>query len=148
MKKLAMAAAMAAMTSGAAMAGDLVTVKTDKSVAEAMDALVAAVEGAGATVFARINHTAGAESAGLSMDDAQTLIFGNPKLGTPAMNDDIRAALYLPLKVAAVSPPEGGVMFVYEAPADMLGDLSIPADAKYVQMMTGALAKLTEKAAN
>jgi hypothetical protein len=39
-------------------------------------------------------------------------------------------------------------MFVYEAPADMLGDLSIPADAKYVAMMTGALAKLTEKAAN
>lgn len=131
-----------------AMATDLIKVKTDKSVAEAMDALEAAVGNAGATVFARIDHRKGAESAGLEMDFAETLIFGNPKLGTPAMNADIRASLYLPLKVAAYAAPEGGVVLTYEDPAEMFDDLEIPADAEFVAKMQGALKKLTEAAAN
>ena len=118
---------------------ELITVKTEKSVPEVMDALEAAVTGAGATVFARIDHRAGAESAGLEMDFAQTLIFGNPKLGTPAMNADIRAALMLPMKVAAYAGPDGGVFLTYEDPAKMFEGLNIPADAQYVKMMTGAL---------
>ncbi|MEL6862700.1 MAG: hypothetical protein AAGL11_12745, partial [Pseudomonadota bacterium] len=44
---------------------DLVTVETSKSVGEAMDALEAAVGGAGATVFARIDHQKGARSVDL-----------------------------------------------------------------------------------
>ncbi|MCY4336833.1 MAG: DUF302 domain-containing protein [Litoreibacter sp.] len=126
---------------------ELITVKSDKSVPEVMDALEAAVTGAGATVFARIDHRAGAQSAGLEMDFAETLIFGNPKLGTPAMNADIRAALMLPMKVAAYADPDGGVFLTYEDPAAMFEGLDIPADAKFVQMMTGALGKLTAKAA-
>ncbi len=127
---------------------ELIVVKTEKSVAEAMDALEAAVGKAGATVFARINHRKGAETAGLEMDFAETLIFGNPKLGTPAMNSDIRASLYLPLKVAVYAAPDGGVVLTYEDPADMFAGLDIPADAPYVKTMQGALAKLTGAAAN
>lgn len=127
---------------------EMITTKTDKSVAEAMDALEAAVNGAGATVFARVDHTKGAASVDLEMDHAQTLIFGNPKLGTPAMVDDIRASLYLPLKVAIYSPKEGGVVIAYDDPASVFADLDVPQDAKYVKMMQGALAKLTQAAAN
>lgn len=141
------AAAAAALIATGAQA-DMITVSTDKSVAEAMDALEAAVTGAGATVFARVDHTQGAESVGLSMDHAQTLIFGNPKLGTPAMQADIRASLYLPLKVAIYSPAEGGVVIAYDDPAEVFADLDIPQDAQYVKMMQGALAKLTAAAAN
>ena len=128
-------------------AADMITVKTDKSVPEAMDALEAAVTGAGATVFARIDQRKGAATVGKELDFAQTLIFGNPKLGTPAMQADIRAALVLPLKVAAYAAPEGGVYFIYEDPAAMFEGLDVPADAEVVKMMTGALGKLTAKAA-
>lgn len=127
-------------------AAELVTVETEKSVADAMDALEAAVNGAGATVFARIDHQKGAASVDLEMPAAQTLIFGNPKLGTPAMQADLRAALYLPLKVA-IYEADGGSVITYEDPAEMFEGLEIPADAKVVQMMTGALGKLTGKAA-
>jgi uncharacterized protein (DUF302 family) len=147
MKHIWKIAAAAALVATGAQA-EMITTKTDKSVIEAMDALEAAVTGAGATVFARVDHTAGAQSAGLSMDEAQTLIFGNPKLGTPAMNDDIRASLYLPLKVAIYSPEEGGVVIAYDDPAGVFSDLDIPQDAKYLKMMQGALAKLTQAAAN
>lgn len=125
---------------------DLVTVNTEKSVAEAMDALEAAVTGAGATVFARVDHQKGAASVDLEMPAAQTLIFGNPKLGTPAMQADLRASLYLPLKVA-IYETDGGAVITYENPADMFAGLEIAADAKVVQMMTGALGNLTGKAA-
>ncbi|EPX81195.1 DUF302 domain-containing protein [Litoreibacter arenae] len=125
---------------------DLVTVNSSKPVADTMDALEAAVGQAGATVFARVDHQQGAESVDLQMPAAQVLIFGNPKLGTPAMNADIRAALYLPMKVA-VYEAENGSVLTYEDPADMLDDLDIPEDAEYVKMMQGALGKLTAAAA-
>lgn len=146
MKAIALATALIIGTVLPASA-ELVTVKTDKSVAEAMDALQAAVEGAGATVFARVDHKKGAASVDLEMPAAQTLIFGNPKLGTPAMQADLRASLYLPLKVA-IFETDGGAEITYEDPAAMFDGLDIPADAKVVQMMTGALGKLTGAAAN
>lgn len=127
-------------------AAELITVPTTKSVPEAMDSLEAAVTGAGATVFARVDHQKGAASVDLQMPAAQTLIFGNPKLGTPAMQADLRASLYLPLKVA-VYEADGGAVLTYEDPAEMLDGLEIPADAKFVKMMQGALGKLTAAAA-
>jgi len=126
---------------------EMITVSTEKSVPQAMDALEAAVTGAGATVFARIDHQAGAESVDLEMGAAQVLIFGNPKLGTPAMQDDIRASLYLPLKIAVYEGPMGTVLS-YEDPVEMFDGFAISPGTEYVKMMTGALANLTKAAAN
>lgn len=86
--------------------------------------------------------------AGLELDPSQVLIFGNPKLGTPAMQDDPLAGLFLPLKVLVYRDGAGQVWLAYEDPREMLDDLGgVPEDAGYVQKMTGALAKLTGKAA-
>ena len=129
-------------------AGDgIIKVKAAGDVASTMDALEAAVTGAGATVFARVDHAGGAETVGLKLAPEQLLIFGNPKLGTPAMQDDAMAGLYLPLKVLVYEDDAGQTWLAYEAPAEMLGDLSVPEDAAYLKKMTGALAKLTGKAA-
>lgn len=149
MKKIAMAAALVLSAGGAsAMNDDIIKVKASGDVPTTMDALQAAVEGAGATVFARVDHAGGAMKAEMQLDPSQVLIFGNPKLGTPAMQDDPLAGLYLPLKVLVYQDGAGQVWLAYENPADMLDDLGgIPADAPYVQKMTGALGKLTAKAA-
>ncbi|UWQ36171.1 DUF302 domain-containing protein [Leisingera aquaemixtae] len=128
-------------------AADLVTVQSQKSVAETMDALQTVVEDAGATVFARVDHAAGAQTAALELRPSQLLIFGNPKLGTPAMQADMRAGLYLPLKVLAYEDADGQVWLTYQDPAEMLSGLDIPADAGFLGKMQGALGKLTSKAA-
>ncbi len=125
----------------------LIKVKAAGDVISTMDALEAAVTGAGATVFARVDHAGGAEKVGLDLAPEQLLIFGNPKLGTPAMQDDALAGLYLPLKVLVYEDGDGQTWLAYEAPAVMFGDLNVPEDAAYVKKMTGALAKLTGKAA-
>lgn len=128
-------------------AAELIVVNTDKSVPEVMDALEAAVGKAGATVFARVDHEKGAQSVGMELPPSQVLIFGNPKLGNAAMTADIRAALFLPLKVAAYASGEGAVL-TYQDPADMFGGLDIAPEAEVVKKMQGALAKLTNAAAN
>lgn len=140
----------AALVLGAAtqtQASELTRVKTEKTVAQAMDALQAAVDAAGATVFARVDHAAGAAKVDMELTDSQVLIFGNPKLGTPAMQADPLAGLFLPLRVLAYADADGQVWLVYEDPAEMLEDLSIPKDAPVVGKMQGALKKLTGKAA-
>lgn len=126
---------------------EILKVASGKSVAATTDALAAAVEGAGAKVFARVNHGAGAASVDMALADAELLVFGNPKLGTPALQDDIHAGLFLPLKVLVYADEAGQTWLAYENPADMLGDLNVAADAKYLHVMAGALGKLTGAAA-
>ena len=146
MMKTLIAAAGVAVLAGGAMADEWMRVEASGSVAEATDRLAAAVEGAGAKVFARVNHGGGAASVGLELADAELLVFGNPKLGTPALQADIRAGLILPLRVL-VYDDGGQTVITYETPASMFADYDVPADADVVKMMTGALGKLTSAAA-
>ncbi len=125
---------------------ELISKTSPHSVAETMDRLEAAVTGAGATVFARIDHAAGAQKVELELRPTQLLIFGNPKLGTPAMIDNQAAGLDLPLRVLAYADGEGVVHVTYHAPASLAQTHHLPTESKYIQMMTGALDKLTSKA--
>ena len=129
-----------------ASAADMITKMSPHSVSDTMDRLEAAVTGAGATVFARVNHAAGAAKIGSELADAELLIFGNPKLGTPAMQADIAAGLDLPMRVLVHADASGKTQVVYRAPAALAEDHAIPGDLKVLTMMTGALDKLTGKA--
>lgn len=129
-----------------AFAADIVHKISPHSVSITMDRLQAAVEGAGATVFARVDHAGGAASVDLELRPTELLIFGNPKLGTPAMLDNQTAGLDLPLRVLAYADAEGIVHVTYHAPASFAQTHGLPANAKYLMMMTGALDKLTAKA--
>lgn len=129
-----------------AIAADLIEKTSPHSVATTMDRLQSAVEAAGATVFARVDHAAGAATVEMDLRPTQMLMFGNPKLGTPAMLDGQTAGLDLPLRVLAYADSDGAVHLAYHAPASLAETHGLPADAKYIQMMTGALDKLTSKA--
>jgi uncharacterized protein (DUF302 family) len=145
MTRLALAAA-AALTLALPARAEMIDKTSPHSVPETIDRLAAAVEGAGATVFARVDHAAGAASVDMELRPTELLIFGNPKLGTPAMIDGQTAGLDLPLRVLAYADGEGVVHLTYHDPADLAADHGLPADAEYIKMMTGALDKLTSKA--
>jgi uncharacterized protein (DUF302 family) len=144
---VAVATALALATPAAA-ADDIVRLQSGQDVAATMDALEAAVQNAGATVFARVDHAAGAATVDMELRPTELLIFGNPQLGTPAIQDDVLAGLALPLRVLAYEDAEGQTWIAYEAPATMLGMLDgIAEDADYVGRITGALENLTAAAA-
>jgi len=81
------------------MAADgLTTLKSGFGPRETMNRLEAEVKAKGLTVFARIDHAAGAAGVGLSMRPTEVLIFGNAKAGTPLMQSVATMAIDLPLK--------------------------------------------------
>lgn len=128
-------------------AGDmLVKVSSPHSVAQTADNLVAAVEAAGAKVFARIDHAAGGKSVGMDIPANEVVIFGNPQLGTPVIRDAPEAGLDLPLRVAVIET-DGGTVLVYHAPETLAAAHGLPADHPSIAKMTGALKNLTGKAA-
>ena len=116
------------------------------SVSETINGLEAAVNGAGATVFARVDHAAGAASIGKEIPDATLLIFGNPALGTLAMEGDIRAGLMLPLRVLAYEDADGNTQMIWTPAEELLNGLDIAPDAEVIGKINGALNMLTDKA--
>ncbi|MBY8976180.1 DUF302 domain-containing protein [Rhodobacteraceae bacterium NNCM2] len=143
MKRILTAAALSITGISTATAADLVTKSSAYSVEETVDRLVAAVEKAGATVFARVDHAAGASSVGQELRPNQLVMFGNPKLGTPAMQASQTMGLDLPLRVVAWEDADGAVWVTYYDPADLAAQHGVPADAPMIGKMQGALDKLT-----
>lgn len=141
---LAASLGIAAMTQTAA--AEMINKVSPHSVSVTVDRLQAAVEGAGATVFARVDHAKGAASIDIEMRPTQMLMFGNPALGTPAMLDGQTSGLDLPLRVLAYEDSEGKVHVVYHAPGSLVAEHGLPAEAEYLKKMTGALNNLTNKA--
>ncbi len=146
MRRLAAATAIGVLTTLPANAADLITKTSPHSVSVTMDRLTAAVDGAGATVFARVDHAAGAAKADMELRHTELLIFGNPKLGTPAIQANQTAGLDLPLRVLAYADAEGVVHVIYHDPVELARIHGLPEDAPYIKMMTGALDKLTARA--
>ena len=65
----------------------LIHVNSSYSVTETAKRLEASLLAHGITIFCRVDHSGEAEKAGLHMPPTQLLIFGNPKGGTPLMQD-------------------------------------------------------------
>jgi uncharacterized protein (DUF302 family) len=76
----------------------LTTVRSGFGPKETMDRLAAEVKAKGMTVFARIDHAAGAADVGLPLRPTEVLLFGNPKGGTPLMQAVQTIGIDLPLK--------------------------------------------------
>lgn len=145
MKAILVAAGLA-LSAMPAQAQDLVAKLSPHDVVTTMDRLESAVEEAGAKVFARVDHAAGAESVDMELRPTQLLIFGNPKLGTPAMQDSQTVGLDLPMRVLIYADGEGAVHVAYAAPENLAATHGLPEEAEYIEKMTKALDNLTAKA--
>lgn len=83
--------------------------------------------GKGMSIFATIDHQAGAREAGLDMPPTTVVIFGNPKGGTPLMLAAPDVALDLPLRVLVREDAEGHTWLVYEPVSALEGRHGLPA---------------------
>jgi uncharacterized protein (DUF302 family) len=122
--------------------------KSKHSVIATLDKLEGIVKAKGFTVFARIDHAAGASKVGQSLRPTQVLLFGNPKIGTALMSSAQSSALDLPIRVAAWEDSTGQVWNAYNSPQWLADRYAISDREKVIKKMTGALGKLTGAAAN
>jgi uncharacterized protein (DUF302 family) len=88
---------------------------------ETMDRLESAVKAKSLTVFARVDHAAGAVAAGLKLRPTELLIFGNARGGTPLMEADQRIGIDLPLKALVYQDDVGKVWLTYNDPTWLAG---------------------------
>lgn len=101
---------------GPAADNGIVKISSAHSVAVTTDRIEALLKERGIIVFARIDFSADASRAGLSMRPEQLLIFGNPKAGTPLMVAAPEAGLDLPLKALVWEDAEGHTWIAYNDP--------------------------------
>ena len=126
----------------------LISVESKHSFKDTIDRLEAALVAKGITVFARIDHAAGAASVNMPLRPTVVLIFGNPKSGTPLMQIKQIIGLDLPLKVLGWQDSVGKVWLSYSDPEWLTRRYEISADAKpVVDTLTRVLTSITEAAA-
>jgi len=100
-----------------AMATDgLITLRSSHGPKDTMNRLETEVKGRGLTVFARIDHAAGAAEVGLSLRPTELLIFGNAKGGTPLMDSVQTIGIDLPLKALVWQDASGNTWLSYNDP--------------------------------
>ena len=100
------------------MAADgLTTLRSSYGPKDTMTRLEAEVKARGMTVFARIDHAAGAAGVGLSLRPTELLIFGNAKAGTPLMQTVQTTGIDLPLKALVWEDASGATWLSYNDPA-------------------------------
>ena len=95
----------------------LITVRSNFSVAQTVTRLITAVTSRGMTIFAVVDHGDGAAIAGMSLRPTQLVLFGNPKGGTPLMQENQTSGIDLPLKALAWEDADGKVWLAYNDPA-------------------------------
>ena len=124
------------------------TIQSSFGPKDTMDRLEAAVQAKGMTVFARIDHAAGATAAGLSLRPTEVLIFGNAKGGTPLMNSVQTIGLDLPLKALVWQDASGDTWLSYNDPAWLAKRHGVGAEAQpAVNNITAALSTVAKAAA-
>lgn len=104
----------------------IVTYTSPYSALETLQRLDATVRMRGLTVFAHIDHGENARQAGLTMNPAHVLIFGNARAGTPLMIAAPLVALDLPLKVLVWQDNGGKVWVSYTKPEHVIERYGLP----------------------
>lgn len=145
---LAIVAGFLMLRAPAAVAADspLITKTSKHSAAETLDRLTKIMESKGITIFARVDHAAGAAKIGTEMPATELLIFGNPKLGTPLMTANRSIGIDLPLKALAWTDAAGKTYLSYTDPAALKARWSITGRDAVFEKITGALDKMTNAA--
>jgi uncharacterized protein (DUF302 family) len=130
------------------MAADgLITIPSHHGPQETVKRLEAEVKAKGMTVFARVDHAAGAAAAGLSLRPTVLLVFGNARGGTPLMQVAQGIGIDLPLKALVWQDASGNTWLSWNDPGWLAKRHSVghEIDAA-VDAMTGALKAVTTAA--
>jgi uncharacterized protein (DUF302 family) len=99
------------------MAEGLTTLQSRHSYSKTVTNLETAILEKGLTIFARIDHAAGAKAAALVLRPTLLLIFGNAKGGTPLMQEMQTIGIDLPLKLLVWESEDRNCWISYNDPA-------------------------------
>ena len=126
-------------------ANDIIVKDSQCSVDKTVNNLKKIMEAKGLTVFSIIDHKANAKAVDMKMRPSKLLIFGNPKLGTTLMKQEMKLGLDLPLKILIYKAKGSKVKMAYRNGTWLENnhDLDSP---KKIKKINNAMDKITTKA--
>lgn len=126
-------------------ANDIILKNSDKSVEATMDKLQNIVVKNGFTVFALIDHQAGADKVRMKLPPSKEIIFGNPKMGTQLMQEKMTVGLDLPVRVLVFQDNELNTKIAYRD-GSWLGTEHNLTEQKLLNRMNFTLDNMTTEA--
>ena len=114
---------------------------------ETMDQLEAEIRSKGLTIFAKIDHAAGAAEVGLTLRPTSLIIFGNARGGTPLMRATQTAGIDLPLKILVWQDTAGKTWLSYNEPNWIAQRHGVGDKAELIDKLRGTLAAIAKVAA-
>jgi uncharacterized protein (DUF302 family) len=109
--------------------------------------LIEAIERRGLTVFARVDHAAGARQVGMELADEEVVLFGSPRSGTPLMQSDPRVGVELPLRML-IWREGADVLLAYRDPRELDDTFDLSEHRSTLEQMWGLLEELATEAAS
>jgi uncharacterized protein (DUF302 family) len=113
-----------------------------------MDRLQAEIRAKGMTVFARIDHAAGAAEVGLTLAPTELIIFGNARSGTPLMQSAQTVGIDLPLKALVWEDTAGTTWLSYNEPGWIVQRHSVANAEQVVSKMAAGLSAISRAVTN
>ena len=112
---------------------------------ETLNRILAAVEQLGMTVLARVDHSAAAAKVGMELRPTEVILFGNPKAGTPLMQDAQTMGIDLPLKILVWQDDQNRTWVAFNDPFWLAGRHAVAEGAAPIlEKMAKALAKIVD----
>ena len=127
------------------MPDELIVSVVPGDVAPVVELLTTALHDRGVTLFAAIDHAAGAHAAGLALADEVVLVFGSPAVGTALMVADPRVGIELPLRLLVWSQ-DGATHVGYQDPAGLADRYALGGERQTLTKLGGLLAQLVVEA--
>ena len=127
------------------LASDIIIKQSECSVDSTIKNIENIVRKKGLGVFAIINHKGNAESVGMKLRESKEIIFGNPKIGTALMQQDMTVGLDLPIRILVYKDKDGSVKIAYRN-GEWLREHHIIDAPKKIEKINKALEKITIKA--
>jgi len=122
----------------------LTTIRSRFGPKETMDRLQAEIRAKGMTVFARIDHAAGAAEVGLTLRPTELIIFGNARGGTPLMESVQTVGIDLPMKALVWEDAGGETWLSYNEPSWIAQRHSIADAEPVVSKMAAGLSAISK----
>ena len=143
--RLVLIALLVSLASLATAADGLIAIKSPYGAKETMNRFEDNAKQRGLTVFARVDHAAGAAKVGKMLRPTEVLIFGNPQGGTPLMECAQTAGIDLPLKALVWEDASAQVWLGYNDPAFLAQRHGAP-QCPVIENLSKALSSLAQAA--
>ncbi|MDY8136542.1 DUF302 domain-containing protein [Aquimarina sp. 2201CG5-10] len=126
----------------------IITKKSTKNFEETYNSLIKIItNNPNLKIIAELDHQNNAGSVGLDLRPTRIVLFGNPRLGTPLMQNSQTTGLDLPQKILVWQDSDDNINISYNNPAYLQKRHEITGNEEILKKVSGALDNITNGAA-